>query len=216
MPPLLKELRNYKRKLFCVRHNNRRNHNQRFKLLFFKENLHFGTSGQISTYGKLNLLPIKSIYLIFPSRERQRRLIQTKVYYKLFYTIWKETSHKPLKVGAAKKSFPSVYIIDKTCFDECFLFHVITGRHYFLHKFSVTRRFGAIAMLLLSLKHVFWKRSTFYVRFLQNNTSMLLILKVQDKSSTSQIFSKKIFVDSVSFTFFHFVNIHIFLYKWNF
>ena len=43
-----------------------------------------------------------------------------------------------------------------------------------------------------------------------NNTSMLLILNVQNKSSTSQIFSK-IFVDSVSFIFFHFVNIHIFL-----
>ena len=158
--------------------------------------------------------------MIFASRERQRRLIQTKVCYKLFHSVWKETSHKPLKVGDAKmslkRSFPSVHNTDKTCFDECFLFHVITGRHYFLHKFSVTQRFGAIAMLLLSLKHVFWKRSTFYVRFLQNNTSMLLILKVQDKSSTSQIFSKKIFVDSVSFTFFHFVNIHIFLYKWNF
>ena len=52
-------------------------------------------------------------------------------------------------------SFSSVYIIDKTCFDECFLFHVITGRHYFLHKFSVTQRFGAIAMLMRSLKQVF-------------------------------------------------------------
>ena len=41
-------------------------------------------------------------------------------------------SHKPLKVAAAKKSFPSVFIIDATCFDECFLFHVITGRHHFL------------------------------------------------------------------------------------
>ena len=69
---------------FCVRHNNRRKHNQHFKMVFFKENLHFGTSEQIFTYGKLNLLPIKSIYLIFSSREKQRRLIQTKVYYKLF------------------------------------------------------------------------------------------------------------------------------------
>ena len=42
-----------------------------------------------------------------------------------------ETSHKPLKVEAAKNSFPGVYIIDTTCFDECFLFHVMTGRYYF-------------------------------------------------------------------------------------
>ena len=46
-------------------------------------NLHFGTSDYISTYGKLNLLPINSSFLVFPSREMQGRLMQTKVYYKL-------------------------------------------------------------------------------------------------------------------------------------
>ena len=61
----------------------------------------------------------------------QKRLVQTKVYYKLSYSVWKETSHKPLKVAAAKKYFPNVYIIDTTFFDKCFLFHVITRRHYF-------------------------------------------------------------------------------------
>ena len=41
-------------------------------------------------------------------------------------------SQEPLKVAAAKRSFQNVYIIDTTSFDECFLFHVITGseRHY--------------------------------------------------------------------------------------
>ena len=34
--------------------------------------------------------------------------MQTKVSYKLFYSLRKETSHKPLKVAAAKKSFQSV------------------------------------------------------------------------------------------------------------
>ena len=56
----------------------------------------------------------------------QRNLIQTKVYYKLFYSVWKETSHKALKVAAAKRSFPSVYIFDTTYFDEFFLFQMIT------------------------------------------------------------------------------------------
>ena len=158
---------------------------QHFELLFFKENLHFGTSEQIYTYGKLNLFPIKSIYLVFSSQERQRRLIQTKVYYKLFYSVWKQTSHKPLKVAAAKKVFHKCVIIDKTCFDECFFFHVITERHYFLYKFSATQRFGAIAMLLCSLKQMFWKRSAFYVRYLYKKTLMLLILKVQNEFSTS-------------------------------
>ena len=127
----------------------------------------------MSTYGKLNLLPIKSIYLVFSSRKRQIRLIQIKVYYKLFYSVWKETSHKPLKVTTAKITFPNMYIIDRTCFDLRFLFHVITGRHYFLRKFSSTQRFGAIAMLLRSLTQVFWSRSAFYVRYLQSNTSVL-------------------------------------------
>ena len=44
-------------------------------------------------------------------------------------------SHKPLKVAAAKKSFPGVHIIETSCFDECFLCHVMTGGHYFLNKF---------------------------------------------------------------------------------
>ena len=33
-----------------------------------------------------------------------------------------------------KKSFPSVSIIDTTCFDECFLFYVIAGHSIFLKK----------------------------------------------------------------------------------
>ena len=80
----------------------------------------------------------------------QRRLEQTKQYYRLCYFVWKETSHKPIKVATAKMSFPSVYIIDTTYFNECFLFLLITGRHYFLHKFIVTQRFGETAMLLCS------------------------------------------------------------------
>ena len=81
--PFLKELQN------C---NCNCNLNQRFKLLFFKISLDFGTSDYISTYGKLNLLPIKSIFLTFSSREMQKRLTQTKVYYKLFCFVSKEAS----------------------------------------------------------------------------------------------------------------------------
>ena len=72
-----------------------------------------------------------------------------------FLLCQKRNVYKPLKVAAAKKSFASVYIIDTTCFDECFLFHTITGRHNFFYKFLVTQRFGSIAMLLRSLKQVF-------------------------------------------------------------
>ena len=84
-------------------------------------------------------------------------------------------SHKPWKVAVAKKSFPSVYIMDTTCFDECFLFRVITGRHSFLYKLIITQKFGVTAMLLRSLKQVFWKKSVFYIHYFHNNITMLLI-----------------------------------------
>ena len=103
----------------------------------------------------------------------------------ILYSVWKETSHKRLKVAVAKKSFPSVYIIDTICFDECFSFHVISGRHYFLYKFNVTKRFGETPMLLCSLKKGFWKKSTFYIRSLHNSITMLLIPKMFNKLSTS-------------------------------
>ena len=38
---------------------------------------------------------------------------------------------KPLKVAEPKVIFFSVYVIGIVCFDDCFLFHVITGRHCF-------------------------------------------------------------------------------------
>ena len=57
------------------------------------------------------------------------------------YSARIETTHKPSKVAAAKKDFSSVYVIDATCFHECFLFRVVTGRHYFWQKLVVTLRF---------------------------------------------------------------------------
>ena len=101
------------------------------KLLFFTINLHFVTSNQISIYRKLNLPLTNSIYFVFLPLEMQKRLKQTKVWHAFSYFIWKKTSHKPLKLAAAKSLFSSVYIIDTTCFNECFSFYVITRRHYF-------------------------------------------------------------------------------------
>ena len=135
----------------------------------------------MSKYGKLSFPPLNDIYSISSYLEIQRRLIQTKANCKIFYSVWKETSHKPLKVAAAKKSFPSVCTVDTTCFDECFWFHVITGKNYFWYKFIVTQRFGTTS----SLKQMFWKKSVFYIRYLHNNITTLLIQKVQNKTSSS-------------------------------
>ena len=89
------------RQFFCVRHKNRRKLNQHSQLLFLKINLHLDSQTKY-----LHFLPITSIYLVSSSVEMQR-LVQTKVYYKLCYSVWKETSHKLLKVAAACKNvFP--------------------------------------------------------------------------------------------------------------
>ena len=144
---------------------NKRNHAQHFNLLFFKKKLHLRTSEQMSTYGKLNLLSIKSIYLVFLLEKGKEDSYRPK-YTTSFLLCLKRTSQKPLKVTAAKQFFPSMYIINKTWLDLCFLFHIITERHYLLKKFNTTQRFGATAMLLRSLIKVFWNSSAFYVRYL--------------------------------------------------
>ena len=77
---------------------------------------------------KLNLLLTNSICLVVSSLEMQRRLIQTK----FFYSASKETTHKPSKVAAAKNFSSRAHVIDTSCFDECFLFHLITGSRCFL------------------------------------------------------------------------------------
>ena len=75
------------------------------KLMFFTINLYVVTSNQISTYRKLNLPLTSSIYFVFLPLEIQNRLEQTKVYHAFSYFVWKETSHKPLKVAAAINPF---------------------------------------------------------------------------------------------------------------
>ena len=114
------------------------------KLLFLIINLHFLTSNQISTFRKPNL-PLSlslslssSIYFVFLPLEMQKRLKQTKVCHAFSYFVWKETTHKHLKVAAAIILFSSVYVIGTACFGQCFSFSVITKRHYFSWKFIVT------------------------------------------------------------------------------
>ena len=95
--------------------------------------------------------------------EIQKRLKKTKVYHAFSYFPWKETTHKPLNMAAAKTFVSNVYVIGPNCFNECLLFYVITGRHYHSWKFNVTLRLFLSAMVLLSLKQVFEKGLVFYV-----------------------------------------------------
>ena len=113
---------------FCVRHKNRRKYKQNFKLLFFKLNSHFGPSNEIYKYRKLNLFPINNIYLIVSYLE-----IQSTLHF--FLLCLKRNGSQTVKSTSCEKFSSSAYVTNTTCFDECFLFHVMTGRHYFLYKF---------------------------------------------------------------------------------
>ena len=46
------------------------------------------------------------------------------------YSLVKEMTNKPLNVTATANLFFSVNVIGMTCFNECFLFYVITEVHY--------------------------------------------------------------------------------------
>ena len=78
-----------------------------------------------------------------------------------------------------------MYIVDTICFDVSLLFSVTTGRHSFLYKLIITQKFGVTAMLLRSLKQVFWKKFVFYIHYFRNNITMLLIDRL---CTTSQPF----------------------------
>ena len=128
------------------------------------------------------------MYLIVFALLKRRRLIQTKVHFKFCYSVRIKTTHKPSKVAAAQKIFSSVYVMDAICFDECVLFHVVTGRHYFWQKFVVTFEILSTATLLLSLKRVFWKKSVFHVCYLRS--AVLITKKCWYQSSKIKLLYK--------------------------
>ena len=129
----LKELRNCNQKLFFIPYRNRWKHKLHVKLLIFKINLHFRISDEIFTYEKLSLLPINSMFLVFSSREMHRKLIQAKVHYKVFYSVSKEVSHKPLKVDVLYKVevLPMCVYHWYNLLWWIFLLYVITGNSIF-------------------------------------------------------------------------------------
>ena len=84
---------------------------------------------KLSTYKKTSLLFIGSLHLVFSGNPKKTHTDQ--VYYRFCYSVRKET-HQSSKVTTAKNIFSAVYVTVANCFDKYFLFHVITGRHYFL------------------------------------------------------------------------------------
>ena len=114
----------------------------------------------------------------------QIRLIQTKVYYKHCYIVSNEASHKPLKVAAAKKSFPSMFIIDTTSLNECYLFYLITGNSTFYTNLSLPTGLVQPPCCCVLWNKCFERSPHFMsLRYLHSNITMMLIPKVQNKAS---------------------------------
>ena len=136
----------------------------------------------------------------------QKRLVQTKVYYKLCYSVWNETFHKPLKVTAAKKSSQVCISLTQLFSMNAFYFMWWLEGILVYKNLVLPRVIEATAMLLCRLKQMFWKKSAVYLCCFYNNIAMLLILKVPNKASTSSMFiALKIYLLIVCFYSFQFV-----------
>ena len=151
---------------------------------YFKINLHFGTSDYISTYGKLNLLPINSIFwssLLEKCKDWCRQKYTTS----FPYPVLKEVSHKPLKIAAAKKSFPSVFIINTTCFDEGFSFHVINANSIFTQSYRYPEAWFNRHVAVFFQTNFWEEVRILYPLSPQQYYDDANIAKVQNKASTS-------------------------------
>ena len=65
-----------------------------------------------------NLFKQHSFGILFSEKQKIRTDQSTL---QIFYSAWKETTHKPSKVATAKR----MYVFGTTCLDKCCLFHVI-------------------------------------------------------------------------------------------
>ena len=128
----LKELRNYNWKLFLrLPQKEAENTTNILKHCFFERKynmLHQPKYLNIETYVFRN-----SVYLVFLPLENAKKTQTDQSMLRVSLLCLKKTTHKPIKVAAAKNLFSSRYVFGSTYFDECFLFHMITGKQYF-HK----------------------------------------------------------------------------------
>ena len=132
----------------------RQKHSQHFKikLLFFTINLPFVTLNQTPTYRKLNLPHMQYLFILLTSRNARATETNQSI---RFYSVWKETTHKPLKVAAAKPFSPVYMLLVQLASMSIFILY----DNWKTLLFIIVYRYSVIiltAMLLLSLKPVFW------------------------------------------------------------
>ena len=101
-----------------------------------KELQHCVTKNYFCVRQQLKLLCNKIIYTSAHQTKQLhvRKLISflmNNIYLAFFYLEMQKDS-QTFKSCSCKKFFPSVYVIGATCFNECFLLHVIIGTPHFL------------------------------------------------------------------------------------
>ena len=161
-----------------VRHKNRWKHNQHFKAAVFHYKFTICHINPNIYIKKTKFASHKQYLFPLITCINTKKTQNDQTIPRVFFA-WKETTHKPLNVAAAKSFFSIVYVTDTNYFDECFLFFVMIGRHYLSWKFNVTLRLFLSAMVLFSLKPMF-ERGLHFMFYLHNNNTML-ISKFQNK-----------------------------------
>ena len=130
--------------------------------MFFIINLHSVTSNQISTYRNLNLPLTSSIYFVFLPLEMQKKTQTDQSIPCVFLLCLKRNNPQTFKSGSCKNPFLQCL---------CYCYNLLRWMFFILCNNWKTLLFMKVchyseiflsAMLLLSLKPVFWKKSTFY------------------------------------------------------
>ena len=98
---LLKELRNYQRKLFLCPQKNKRKRNQHFQLLFFTIDLHFVTSNDVHIQKAKLAYHKQYLFGLLTSRNAKSTQTDQSILH-VFLLCLKKMTHKPLKAAAAK------------------------------------------------------------------------------------------------------------------
>ena len=80
------------------------------------------------------------------------------------------------------------HVIDATCFDECLLFSCLNWKMLLLTKVFRYPEILSTAILLLSLKQAFQKKSVFYVFYIHSAILLTVKCKYQSSQYTKFIF----------------------------
>ena len=144
----------------------------------------------------------------------QRRLMQTKIYYNHFYSVSKETFYKPLKVAELQKSLSQVCIsLIQLASMSVFILCGNCKTLFFIQTYHYPKVwcnglvFSFFKTIILKEVRILYSLSA------QENAANTIGFKI--KLLLLKCSLQNLFLDSY-FLSFQFVNVHIFLYKWDF